>query len=40
MKISILASISAKNDDDNRSMKTTQIGEYVTRYEICKTVRI
>ena len=39
MKISILRSISAENKD-KRSMKITQIGDYVTCYEICKTVRI
>ncbi len=33
MKISILGSISAENED-KRSMKITQIGDYVTCYEI------
>ena len=33
MKISILGSISTKNED-KRSMKITQIGEYVTCYTI------
>ena len=35
MKISILGSISAENEN-KRSMKITQIGDYVTCYEICK----
>ena len=39
MKISILRSISAENDD-KRSMKITQIREYVTCHEIRTTVRI
>ncbi len=39
MKISILGSISAENEN-KMSMKITQIGEYVTCYEICTTVRI
>ena len=37
MKISILGSISAKNED-NRWVKITQVGEYVICYEICTTV--
>ena len=39
MKISVLGSISAENED-KRSMKVTQIGDHVTCYEICKTVHV